>query len=232
MGIKIGVIIPDRNDRPLFLANCLRMIESQTVKPDIIELVNDPTPDHIPSDKPDITWRYRTGYERLRDKGLDCILFMENDDWYAQDFIENMTRNWHIYGRPNIFGTNYTIYYHIMLRKYDKLDHFRRSSAMSTLIKPDLTINWGDDVNPYTDSWLWSRCKLGGITFTPSKHICIGIKHGVGMAGGRYHTDEFTISGIKKSGDFARFKTDDQHFEFLCSQMDSESYKFYTNYFK
>jgi hypothetical protein len=39
--IKVGIIIPDRNDRPELLTNCMRMIEAQTLKPTVIELVND-----------------------------------------------------------------------------------------------------------------------------------------------------------------------------------------------
>ena len=84
--MKIGIIIPDKNDRPHFLKNCLRMIEAQSVKPDIIELVNqnpidiDPNGYVEPGLACDITFRYRTGYERLRNKGLDGIFLMENED--------------------------------------------------------------------------------------------------------------------------------------------------------
>lgn len=232
MDIKCGVIIPDRNDRPKFLENCIRMIENQTIQPTVIKLVNDPTPAHIPDGKPDITWRYRTGYDYLSGLGLDCILFMENDDYYAPDFIETMVREWDKAGRPNLFGTDYTIYYHIKLRKHEKLDHFTRSSAMSTLIKPDMSLNWGKDENPYTDSWLWLSSRLNGVTFHPDKHICLGIKHGVGMCGGRYHVDEYTVSGQKRTGDLNKYKMDDLNFDFLRQHMDSESYEFYTNYFK
>jgi len=230
--MKIGVIVPDRNDRPKFLANCLRMIDAQTMRPDIIKVVNYPTPSHIPNDKPDITWRYRIGYQELIGQGLDCILFMENDDYYADDFIETMITEWIKAGRPNLFGTDYTIYYHIKLNKYEKLDHHIRSSAMSTLIKPDMTLNWGNDMNPYTDSWLWLSSRLNGITFHPSKHICLGIKHGVGMVGGRYHTDDYIVSGQKRKGDFNKYKTDDSNLDFLRANMDPISFDFYTNYFK
>ena len=146
--MKIGIIIPDKSDRPKFLENCLRMINSQTIKPDIIELVNDKPIDINPDGYAlpekrncDITLRYRTGYDRLRNKGINVIFLMENDDWYAPDYIETMLKYWEKYGRPDIFGTNYTIYYHIKLFAYFTMNHSMRSSAMSTLIRSDLNFN-------------------------------------------------------------------------------------------
>jgi len=204
--LNVGIIIPDRNDRPKFLENCLRMIHAQTIQPTIIEVVND-TPI---SDACDITMRYRLGYERLMGKNLDCILFIENDDWYSTNYIETMVKKWVELGRPQLFGTQYTIYYHIGVRGYFQFDHFRRASAMNTLIVPDLEIDWGNDSNPYTDSHLWFLAKtnkstLKGLTFMPMNVISIGIKHGFGKTGGAFHTDKL-------------------------EHMDKESFKFYTNY--
>lgn len=226
--MKIGIIIPDRNDRPLFLQNCLRMINNQTIKPDIIELVND-TPLNFNGDgysEPDkeicdITWRYRTGYDRLRNKRLDGILFMENDDWYAPNYIETMFKEWEKQGRPNVFGTNYTIYYHLKERGYFTMNHIHRSSAMSTLIKPDLKFNWCVDHEPFTDLHLWKVIK--GITFNPGKHICMGIKHGIGLCGGRGHVDRLHR--------YSNNSPKDVDFSFLKQHMDEESFLFYTNYF-
>jgi hypothetical protein len=227
MDLKIAVIIPDRNDRPNFLANCLRMIKSQTVQPLIVELVNQKSP--AADNEKDITWLYRTGYDKLRNKGLDCILFMENDDFYATDYIETITKEWIKHERPKIFGTNYTIYYHIALKSYVKLEHYSRSSAMSTLIQPDLQIDWGRDDYPYTDSWLWLKNGLNGITFKPSKHICIGMKHGVGLCGGRYHTDDWMSNLKTMTGDFKKYRNADSESNFLREVMDAESFNFFTN---
>lgn len=217
--MKIGVIIPDRSDRPKFLKNCLRMIEAQTIKPDIIELVDFPPKW---TDKPDITLRYRTGYNTLRNQGLDCILLMENDDYYSPTYIEEMVQAWISHGKPEIFGQRYTIYYNLKLRAYFQFDHFSRSSAMNTLIKPDLNFKWCDDKEPYTDSWIWTRCRLNGITYAPEKINCIGIKHGDGMTGGKFHIDKLH-----------RYERGpDPNFEFLKNNMDPESYKFYTEYYE
>ena len=209
--LKIGIIIPDRGDRPEFLKNCLRMINQQTMQPSMIQLVND----YPITDKCDITWRYRIGYDRLRNCGLDCILLMENDDWYAPDYIETMVNQWLASGMPEIIGTNYTIYYHIAINKHFTMNHQRRSSAMNTLLKPDLNFNWCVDHEPYTDLHLWKTLK--GHTFCPPKVISIGIKHGVGLCGGRNHTCSFH-----------RYINDDSDNSFLIEHMDTESLLFYT----
>ena len=214
--MKVGVIIPDRGDRPLFLANCLRMLKAQTLQPVIIEVVN-----YEPTSKDcDITPRYRAGYEKLRRKGLDVIALIENDDWYSPLFLETMTREWNAQGRPDLFGTTYTIYYHIRQFAYFTMNHVTRSSAMSTLIVPDMNFKWCVDNDPYTDIHLWLNAKLKGIVWKPEGHICLGIKHGVGLCGGATHTSQLEY-----------FKTPDTDKSFLKSVMDVESFKFYSEYF-
>jgi glycosyltransferase involved in cell wall biosynthesis len=213
--MKIAVLIPTRGNRPELLENCLRMVRSQTVTPDHIELVID-TPI---SSKRDITWRYRIGYDRLRDKGFDVIFLMEDDDWYAPDYIETMLKEWEVAGRPDIFGTRYTIYYHLKLYKWMIMHHNTRSSAMSTLIKPDLNFSWCPDDEPYTDAHLWRT--LRGTVFRPSKHICLGIKHGTTMTGGASHVDRLD-----------RYVNDDSNKTFLSNTMDVTSFNFYTNFLK
>lgn len=213
--MKIGIIVPTRNNRPDFLANCRRMIMAQTITPDVLTIVDD-SPN---SELCDITYRYRIGYDRLRGLGLDAIFFMEDDDWYSPDYIETMLYNWIKHGQPDLFGPNYTIYYHLYLNKYFKFDHDDRSSMMSTLMKPDLDFPWCADDEPYTDMFLWLVLKdrFSKVTFDPGKHICIGIKHGIGKVGGHFHNSRVH-----------RFNKDDLD---LNQVMDPASADFYTNYF-
>jgi len=214
---KVAIIIPDRGDRPEFLKNCLRMMDSQFRKPDHIELVDF---DAI-NDDCDITLRYRTGYQNLMGKGFDCIFFIENDDWYAPTYIEYMLHEWFRYGKPHLFGTNETIYYNLLLKKHLLMVHIRRASAMNTMILPDIELDWGNDINPYTDSWLWAtvakRMKWRRISIKPTEMISIGIKHGQGMVGGQLHTNKLE-----------RYDHDDQNLDFLREAMDPESFEFYS----
>ena len=218
--LKIAVLIPDRGDRPEFLENCLRMIKAQTVQPDLIHVIN-----YAPrSEKCDITERYRTAYHALDGMNYDCILFMENDDFYSKKYIETMISKWIENGKPELFGTNYTYYYHIGLKRYMKLTHFRRASMMNTLIKPDLNIKWPVDDYPYTDAAIWqvdkfqieNKCIRRMISVDPGEIISIGIKHNVGMAGGHYHNNRLE-----------RYDVNDSDFNFLESVMDNESFTFY-----
>ena len=211
--MRIGIIIPDRGDRPKFMDNCLRMIDAQTLKAERIvvkgyENVNGMV---------DITERYRTGYMHLCGKDLDVIAFIENDDWYDPHYLEYMTTKWIEYGKPEIFGTNYTIYYHLKLRKYFTMEHYDRASAMNTFIKPDLDLKWPADNDPYTDIHLWQKNRLNGIVINPERVISIGMKHGEGLCGGRFHTDKLATYTNEDNG-------------FLKATLDAESYEFYNNY--
>ena len=207
---KVAVLIQTRGDRSELLANCLRQLDAQTHLPDHIEVVDDQPQSH----HADITWRYRTGYERLRGKEFDVIFFFEDDDWYSTDYIEVMLEAWEKQGRPNLFGTRYTIYYHIMLQKYFTMLHDDRASAMNTMIKPDMNLKWCNDADPFTDMWLWGRPELDRKLFKPQKHIAVGIKHGLTLTGGKSHVDRYN-----------RYINDDNGF--LKATLDEESFNFF-----
>lgn len=210
--MKIGVIIPDRGDRPEFLENCLRMLSAQTVRPTIVKLMNMTPRD----EKVDITWRYKMGYMDFNPTGknyVDVIAFIENDDWYHPEYLETMSKAWVDHGKPDIFGTNYSIYFNLKLKKWIKMYHDDRSAAMNTLIKPRLKIHWPPDHEPYTDLHLWQQLK--GVTFSPEKIISMGIKHNVGMTGGHYHSTKLH-----------KFTNEDDGF--MEKTMDAESFEFYS----
>lgn len=213
--IKIGIIIPDRGDRPELLKNCLRMIDRQSLIPERVSVIN-----FSPSDNNcDITKRYRIGYNHLSGKGLDLIALIENDDWYSKDYLKIISHEWIKHSKPDIFGLNHTIYYHIRLNKHFTMHHNTRSSAMNTVIKPDLNFKWCPDNEAFTDIHLWNTLK--GTIINPPKTICIGIKHGIGKCGGRSHVDKLY-----------RFTNDDHDLSFLKEKLDPDSFNFYSNYFQ
>lgn len=225
--IKVGVIVPTRGDRPGFLDNCIRMINAQTFQPTLVHVVDYPPE----SDRCDITQRYRLGYDWFRDFDMDVLALMEDDDWYSPDYLATMVSRWLRSGRPDLFGTNYTLYYHIKLRAAYTMKHSQRSSAMSTLIRPNMNFRWCADDQPYTDSHLWFNAKhtatmtrLSRELFRPEKHICLGIKHGIGLSGGQSHTTE--LHRYKRNGSF-----EDPNMEFLRDTVDPDSLMFYENCF-
>lgn len=214
--IKIGIIIPDRNDRMEFLGNCIRMIENQYLEPTKILLDENVRLFNYPAESSecDITQRYRRGYESFSKEDVDCILLMENDDYYSPAYINTMVNEWINHGKPEIFGTNYTYYYHLGTLRYEKFVHLRRASAMNTLIVPGLDIKWPIDSEPYTDLHLWKQ--LNGVTFEPEDIISIGIKHNVGKTGGQYHNTKME-----------RYKNADPEMQFLKKHTDDKSFNFY-----
>lgn len=196
---KIGVLIPTRGNRRIFLRQAFYLLSRQTFKPDDLEVV-----DHQPaSDEIDITYRYRIGCQRLFERGCEVVIFWEDDDWYAPDYIQTMVTNWRLNGKPPIFGLGTTTYYHIGAFKYFTIPHRHRSSAMSTMVtNAVLKINWGPDNNAYTDVVVWEQLK--GKTFLSRKHLCLGIKHDFGLVGGGAH-----------NGDNKHYTTQDKDKSFL-----------------
>lgn len=181
----IGVLIPDRGDRPVFMRQCKEYLERQTVKPNHTYIV-----DQAPASADlDVTYRYRIGCKHLFALGCDVVIFFESDDWYSADYIERMMLQWERAGRPELFGIGQTVYYHVFENKYVVIDHKKRASAMSTMVtKRILSMSWPRDNNPYLDVELWEQ--LRGVTFVPVVPICLGIKHGVGMVGGGAHNGD------------------------------------------
>ena len=147
---------------------------------------------------------------------------MENDDWYAPNYIESMLNMWKAKGQPDLFGIDYSIYYHIKSNNYLWWVHQGRSSANCIMIKPRLKINWPADNFNFLDMWLYqNNHKLVKAFCSPVKPICVGIKHGEGKVGGIAHEEKNT-----------RYDRNDKDLSFLKETVDKESFDFYTNYFK
>lgn len=227
--IKIALIIPHRNDRPVFYNHLQKMIAAQTLQPEAVLSV-----DYTPkSEEKDITERYRYGYEyvskaiKTLEPKIDLIAFIEVDDFYSADYLETMAAEWLRAGKPDIIGNSTSIYYHLKLKKYFSLNHPSRASAMNTLIKPGLVFPWCADNYEYTDAHLWKLANikftnppiLKGHLFVPNKIISFGIKHGSGLVGGRFHTTQLE-----------RYDKDDADLSFLKQNCDAESFKFYSEF--
>lgn len=210
--IKIGVLIPDRGDRPNFLQQCKKYLAYQVMQPHEVYFV-----DYEPkSEDIDVTQRYKVGCEHLfRIKKCDVVLFWENDDFYSPQYIVQMVLEWKRAGRPAIFGIGHTIYYHIFQQMWVNIPHRTMASAMSTLVTPAiLQMSWPKDNNPYLDVDMWQ--KIPGKTFIPRAPICIGIKHGIGLVGGGAH-----------NGDNAHYKTKDEGGVWLRAIIGEANYSFY-----
>lgn len=201
--MKVGVCIPDKGDRPLFLDRCKIMLSRQTMQPDVVKIV-----DKVPSPIAgiDIAYRYYVGFIELFRAGCDVVLAMENDDYYHPLYIETMIEAWGKAGRPHLFGIEESIYYNIVSRRFEVFSHKGRASMMSTMVTKEAVerhrFNFADQ---YLDYRMWRSGRIRKkATFLPKKFIAIGIKHGFGLVGGAGH-----------NGDWTRYTHDDLNFKQL-----------------
>lgn len=189
--LRVGVCIPDRGDRPLFLERCLSMMDSQTRKPDFIRVVSEDVP--ATKNGIDITRRYAIGFKELfLHNGCDVVFCIESDDWYSDKYISTMLKAWENNGKPQVFGLEYSIYYNIVSCRYSKFKHKKRSSMMSTMVTSAVLDHKFDFENQYLDFKLWTDRKFTRKTFVNRGNpIAIGIKHGHGLVGGTGHDKDW-----------------------------------------
>jgi glycosyltransferase involved in cell wall biosynthesis len=213
--MKVGVVIPDRGDRPQFTDNCVRMMKRQTLQPYRIAHVNYPPT----SPGYDIVARYKTGYDLLKDF-CDVIAFIENDDWYHPMYLELMSKAWESHGRPELFGIDYTINCHLRIKSINLVRHPGRASMNSTLMRGGLRFPFSDEMPPYLlDQRLWSRFRGVAIGNVCSMDITISMKHGLGLCGGKAHS---------KLDQYPKLHPETLP-SFLRHTLDYESYEFYTS---
>lgn len=212
--MKIGVVTPDRNDRPKFLERCKYYVKRQTVKVDFHEIVNYPQKT-FPID---ITERYMIGLNNLKDK-CDVILFMENDDYYAPHYVERMIQRWKEFGSPELFGIGETYFYHIGSQHYWHREHTERACAYSTMIRADAVhkINHSTYDRLLFDMGVWRQFQGPTCLVTPP--ITIGIKHGFGVCGAAGHNAWFYDKDPRSHKD--------SHYKWLTAQIGEEDAEWY-----
>jgi len=203
--MRIGIILPTRGDRSEFLEHAKKMIAYQTKQPDHVEIiVGEPE-----SEYPDITYRYKTGYERLKNK-CDLIFAWEDDDWYSPDYLQTMINFWVQAGKPELIGLNSIIYYHIIKLRWKVIELKTFGAMCNTAIRSDIDIKW-EQVKTNLDIHLYKNHSFNLIQWDI---ISLGIKHCIGMKGGAGH-DKMNLP-IK-----------DKEMKYLKSIVDPVSFTFY-----
>lgn len=210
--MRIGCLIPDRGDRPHFLSHAKYLLGLQSRQPDVVHIVN-----HRPkSAAVDLIERCREGLNMLFNiQKCDLVFFIENDDWYAVDYLDKMSRYWELYKRPDLIGIGYTHYYHLELKRYKLLKHEGRASLFNTAISKDAKFEFPPNDTRFFDLHLWKHLK--GVTVNP-EIISLGIKHNIGLCGGKGHATTFYTD---------KNSFDDSDMSFLNSHVDSKSFDFY-----
>lgn len=208
--VKVGVVIPTMGNRPTFLNFVLDRMAHQTRKVDVLVIENKKKP-YI-----DIVEKYQRGLNNLFNDGCDIAFLVEDDDFYPLNYIESMVSQWVNIGKPLVMGLNETIYYHLLSRKYKVFDNKRHCAAFTTLVSRDAKFNYiCDPESPHFDIELY---KANDHLFTSIDQIPIGIKHGLGNVGGRFHD-----SGL--------FNETDNELNYFKSIFDRDAQEFYLNNF-
>lgn len=105
----------------------------------------------------------------------DFVLFIEDDDWYSEDYIDYYYKNLQKY---SLFGQAFAKYYNIKNKTYELRTNSDTASLCQTGIRTELlldNLNCFDDVYaPYNDMVLWTISANKYLDFNSTK--CIGIK--------------------------------------------------------
>ena len=179
--MKIATLTIDRGDRPKMIAQCKRMIERQTRKPDLEIYVIEPSI----LKAVDIVPRFRSGWLHAKESGIDVIVVMESDDWYSPKYIQDIyedlkNMNYDAYGRST------SLYYNICNQSYQIHRHPKRASLYTTVFKVSALNNfrWPKDDYKFLDIPLWKHFKTPLLTVD---YLAVGIKHNEGVRAGIGH---------------------------------------------
>lgn len=188
------------------LNHCLEQIKKQTVKPDMVILVNYPPV----RDKVDLTMRVRNGIRQAREEGMDWLIVMEDDDFYDKDHISRYVP----FMRYNDFiGDPFSYYYNLSNRTWERFHHHGRASLFTTAFRISALDDfpWPLDDEVFLDIPLWKHAKRKRCKFIDTG--AVGIKgHGEGITGGKGH--RMRMKNYDLALNFLRSKVDEQSFEF------------------
>lgn len=203
--MKFATITPTRGDRPQFLDFCRHQLSRMNRKPDASYFVDyQPTA----SLSPDLVARVQKGIEMAQADGFDLVFIIEDDDYYNKNYFDHI---------PNaaFIGSEKTTYYNLRNRTFQEWDHPKRSSLFLTAFHISALDKfvWPEPQDVFLDLSLWNYVMRYRKQVIWRDVDAIGIKHGVGLCGGKGH--------IQKN------KYLDMELEWLKNNVDSEAYIFY-----
>lgn len=199
-----AAITPDRGDRPELLEFCKHQVRRMNTKPDKHYIV-----DYEPrGDQYDLTARIRDGIRRAQEDGFDQVFIVENDDWYPKDYFDWIPD-------ADFVGDFNSTYYTLVYRQYQTWNHPLHSSLFTTGFKISALdkFDWPEDHERFLDLSLWKYAHRRKKSIISRETKAIGIKHGIGLCGGKGHVQ--------------RMKYNDPELEWLKANVDSDAYEFY-----
>jgi glycosyltransferase involved in cell wall biosynthesis len=194
----VTLITPTGN-RPEAFAMCQRYVARQTWRGALQWIVvddGDPETEiesyneHIEVTRVRPPWRWRPGQCTLAQNLLaaiphihyDHIVFFEDDDWYAADYVERM---WKALEMVSITGEATSRYYHVTTRQWRVMENEARASLCQTAIHADMLPALRracESCNAHVDVRLWegTNREVGTGSLARGAPYVVGIK---GMPG-------------------------------------------------
>lgn len=175
------LLTPDRGDRKALLNHCKWQVDRFTTSIGGHLIINY-TPEK-PNQK-DIKERVWSGYKEALSLGVDWIVIIENDDWYHPEYLHSVLR---VADKSDFIGCEYSYYYNLVNKTWDKISHKGRSSLYTTAFRVEAMKNfaWHRAHDVFLDQNIWHYAKRFRRTFIEAG--AIGIKHGIGLTGGMGH---------------------------------------------
>lgn len=249
-GQKITAITPT-GDRPLAFALCQQWMAHQTRRPDSWIIVDDGKTPMVPdlawynaimpgvavgvrreprSDDPQHTLIANLQAALPLIKG-DKILIMEDDEYYAPGYIEEMARR---LDQAEVVGICRAKYYHLPTGGYVQIGNARHASLAETGFRasflPELGTLWDGDMS--LDMRIWQKANSRGHLFVDAdKPLYLGIKGLPGRDGiGAGHNP--AIYRMKDTPDRAKLKTwvpkDYQvYMDIISGKLNNDNYQSY-----
>lgn len=203
--MEFATITPDRWDRPELLSFCKHQIDRMTVKPTKSYFIT-----YQPAHFPDLIERVREGIKRAMNDGFEFVFILENDDFYPADYFEKMMPT----ESDCFIGDNKTTYYNLRNNTYRTFEHSHRSSLFNTGFNLNCIrfFDWPKNSTVFLDIDMWQFANDKGLKRRFVDSGSVGIKHGIGMVGGRGH--KMTMKNADPNREHLKTIVDKEAFEF------------------
>jgi len=202
--MTFATITPTRGDRPELLKFCKRQLARMEVKPTASYFI-----DYKPKGSEiDLVPRIREGIFQSESEGIDMVFIVEDDDFIPSNYFNNIPD-------ADFIGTPETWYHNLRNKTYQVFNHPGRSSLFTTGFRISALDKflWPKDDERFLDIALWKYANKAKKKITWRDTSAIGIKHNIGLCGGKGHV--------------MRLKNSDNDLSWLKEHVDSEAYEFY-----
>ncbi|GAH51904.1 unnamed protein product, partial [marine sediment metagenome] len=184
-------LITPTGDRPLAFALCQNWIRKQTLQPDQWIVVDDgkvPLKSYVPMQyvrrepQPDdpkhtLILNLKTAMPLI--KG-DKIMIIEDDEYYAPEYIEEMALR---LSQHEVVGIGKSKYYHLPLGSYFRIGNMTHASLAQTAFRSSFLPEFKELLrksNVYLDFNIWKKANEGGCGFifvdSDKNPLYLGIK--------------------------------------------------------